>query len=763
MRGDSQISHCRWGVVGRVVVIAAVTLAALTIVSVAPASAAPQVGQGAGSVTQAYLTGATPGASVVLRDGGGRQVGAGRVDRLGSFLVRDLTPGSGYSFIVDGRAGNVFRVLDETPPPTNLYNNQSLHPGLNYIRMRDGITLAAVVRLPVGKTMADGPFPTVIEYSGYQIAAPNDFVLGAAGSALNRPDPAAPAISTLLGGITAPASGFASVNVQMRGSGCSGGAFDLFDYPTIYDGYDAIETVGRQPWVSHHKVGMVGISFSGISQIAVAGTRPPSLAAIAPMSTTDDLYSTGFPGGIFNAGFANSWLNERQEEALPAPQGGQPYPRVAIANGDRTCAANQRLRLQTQNIQKLVADNPTRTPSIFDHRAPAWWASRINVPVYLSGSLQDEQTGPQWTSIIPQFANNPNVWVKMINGSHFDSMGPQILGPWYEFLNLFVADRVPPPRPELTALGPVIYLATTSTPGRSIVTDRLSGSGSLAAAKARFARDPRITVFFGNGTQTSPAGNLSAPVSAGYGSWPPASVGDGTRLSLNTDGRLGDTGPSGRTSFRPDPAARPAGSLDVTGPSMVPWGANPPYKWAPVTGSNGLGFTSAPAPTSTVVVGPASLDLQLSSTAPDTDLQATLSEVRPDGTEQYVASGFLHASLRATDSAATALVPSRTWTGPQPLSGVQTVRIALNPVGHIFAKGSRIRVTITAPGGDRPSWRFATPQTHGKVVDTVELGVGGSSLVLPVVRGATTTLPAAPCASMRGEPCRKFIPAGNGG
>ena len=30
------------------------------------------------------------------------------------------------------------------------------------------------------------------------------------------------------------------------------GAFDLFDYPTIYDGYDAIESVAAQGWVKNH-------------------------------------------------------------------------------------------------------------------------------------------------------------------------------------------------------------------------------------------------------------------------------------------------------------------------------------------------------------------------------------------------------------------------------------------------------------------------------------------------------------------------------
>ena len=108
----------------------------------------------------------------------------------------------------------------------------------------------------------------------------------------------------------------------MRGSGCSGGAFDLFDLPTTYDGYDAVETVAAQSWVKGGKVGMGGISFSGITQLFVAGTQPPHLAAISPMSVSDDLYTaTGYPGGIFNSGFAKTWVQERMDEAKPAPAG----------------------------------------------------------------------------------------------------------------------------------------------------------------------------------------------------------------------------------------------------------------------------------------------------------------------------------------------------------------------------------------------------------------------------------------------------------
>lgn len=617
----------------------------------------------------------------------------------------------------------------------------------------------------MGKTLADGPFPTVIEHSGYQHAAPGDFLMGAVGGLAGAPDPMAPATGTLLGNLVAPVAGFASVNVQMRGSGCSGGAFDLFDYPTIYDGYDIVEAVAAQRWVKHHKVGMIGISFSGISQISAAGTRPPSLAAIAPMSLTDDLYSTGFPGGIFNDGFANSWLVDRQAEAEPAPaKGAQPYANELVRRGDKHCLANQKLRLQTQRIKQLIEENPTRTTALMEHRAPAHWAPKVDVPVYLVGALQDEQTGPQWTSIIPKFNGNSKVWVRMMNGAHLDSIGPQFLGPWYEFLRLYVDGTVPKPNPALTALMPAVYAAVTNAPGRQVVTARHPNAGSLAQAKAHFERDPRVQVFFDNGSGTPIPGNLSAPWSRGFGGWPVAAAGNGQRWTLDAGGRL-TTAPAAASSvsFRPDPKARPAGTMDVVGASTEPWSATARYNWAPIPGRAGVGFITGAQPRDVLMVGPASLDLQLSSSAPDTDLQATVSEVRPDGTEILVTTGLLRASLRATNGAATPLNPSRDWLVSSPLSGTQLTRISLNPIGHTIRKGSKIRVTITAPGGDKTSWRFHTPNTGGAVVDTLQLGVGGSSLVLPVIAGQWAGAGVPACADLRGQPCRRYRPAFNGG
>src|SRR4029079_3479440 len=106
------------------------------------------------------------------------------------------------------------------------------------------------------KTMADGPFPTVVEYSGYNPAEPS----------------ATPAQPSAL---IAWALSYGGVGVNMRGSGCSGGIFGIFDYATTADGYDVIETVGVQPWVLNNKVGMVGLSFPGITQLFVRGDLPP--------------------------------------------------------------------------------------------------------------------------------------------------------------------------------------------------------------------------------------------------------------------------------------------------------------------------------------------------------------------------------------------------------------------------------------------------------------------------------------------------------
>ena len=588
------------------------------------------------------MLGAKKGQRLQLLNAGGHVVGAGRADRFGSKIFRELSPGGGYRVRHGRKLSRPFRVLRAgANPPRSFYKHQKLKQGLNYVRVRDGVELAMTVRLPAGKKLSDGPFPTLIEYSGYQVAAPHDLL-----QSIGKNDPLAPATSTAVGSLIAPLLNFAVVSVQMRGSGCSGGAFDLFDLPTTYDGYDAVEEVAAQKWVKGGKVGMAGISFSGITQLFTAGTQPPHLAAIAPLSVTDDTYQgTGYPGGIFNSGFAKSWVVERMDDAKPAPAGGQPWAQELVKEGDKHCRANQKLRLQTQNALKIQRLNPFRTPSIFAQRAPGAWLKHDRVPTFLVGQFQDEQTGGHFAESLKYLNGRPDVFINLQNGVHVDSLSPSVITRWAEFLKLYVANEIPVVPDSVLSLSGALYAALADAPAAPVLQSRFAGMTNVAAAKAIFKRDPHVRVLMDNGAGPQGPGSIGATWELGFSAWPPKEA-KPSGYFLGPNGVLGaHPAKTSTAAYTPDPKARPRQTLPGNGDADA-WKAQPPYDWAPVAAGKGLGFTSAVLGKDVVIVGPSSLDLYLKSSRPDTDLQVTLSEVRPDGNETYVQNGWLRASHR---------------------------------------------------------------------------------------------------------------------
>jgi hypothetical protein len=80
----------------------------------------------------------------------------------------------------------------------------------------------------------------------------------------------------------------------------------------------------------------------------------------------------------------------------------------------------------------------------------------------------------------------------------------------------------------------------------------------------------------------------------------------------------------------------------------------------------------------------------------------------------------------------------------------------------VFRAGTRLRIVISAPGGDRPEWAFATPTTDNRVLDSVALGAAaGSSLVVNMVSGVQAPAAMPVCGALRGEPCRPYKALGN--
>ncbi|MGI9052996.1 MAG: CocE/NonD family hydrolase, partial [Ilumatobacteraceae bacterium] len=202
---------------------------------------------------QAAVLDAEPGDTLELvADVTGDVVAAGSVDDLGSLLFRTV-PADVYSVRNATATSESFKVapLDVVPPPS-FYAGQTLPAGgFGYLQTRDGTTLSINVVLP-GPPEA-GPYPTVVEYSGYDPSNP---------SAFGFPQ-------------LFPALGYAYIGVNMRGSGCSGGSWRFFEDAQLLDGYDAIEAIAAQPWVLNNRVGMVGVSYPGISQLFVAAQQPP--------------------------------------------------------------------------------------------------------------------------------------------------------------------------------------------------------------------------------------------------------------------------------------------------------------------------------------------------------------------------------------------------------------------------------------------------------------------------------------------------------
>jgi predicted acyl esterase len=742
----------------------------------APKATEMAVFKARGSIGEVYVVNAEEGDRLMLVSPKNKVLRTSGADSFGSKIFYRIKPGAGYTVRLrkDGEVYGTKRFNVRKPdanPKQSYYDRIELEEGLNYVKMRDGIELAMTVRLPVGKTLDDGPFPTYIEYSGYQVAAPNSLIATVIGGGPS--DPLAPATSTAVGSLVGPLLDFAVVSVQMRGSGCSGGGFDLFGLPTTYDGYDAVESVAAQDWVKGGKVGMGGISFSGITQLFTAGTQPPSLAAISPLSVTDEIYPAG---GISNKGFALSWVSDRARDAQPAPEGGQAYARILSdpenLNYDVRCADNQRLRLQTQDYTGLSQENQYRTPSLFKDRSPGAWIKRIQVPTFLVGSFQDEQTGGHFVESLKKFPkSNKNVWLNLQNGVHVDSLGPSTITRWTEFMNLFVADRIPEVPPLILALSGELYEFLADAPALPVEQSQFGDYTSVEKAKADFKKFYKRThLLMDNGAAIDGSpGAIGATWELNYNSWPIKQT-EPTRYYLGKGGKLNrrKSGKLSTAAYTGDPSTRPPQTLNGAGESDS-WVAQPPYDWAPISDGNGLGWITPVLGKDVVIGGPSSLDVWVKSSARDTDLQVTLTEVRPDGNETLVQNGWLRASHRKVNrrqSTELNPVPTHLKKDARKMrkGKFELVRVPIFQAAHAFRAGSKIRVNLQAPGGDRQIWDFDTLE-DGSIRNVI--GLGGkypSKIVMPVLKGKTakgTPLPVP--TALRGQPSRTYVPAPNGG
>jgi uncharacterized protein len=167
------------------------------------------------------------------------------------------------------------------------------------------------------------------------------------------------------------------------------------------------------------------------------------------------------------------------------------------------------------------------------------------------------------------------------------------------------------------------------------------------------------------------------------------------------------------------------------------------------------------------VLGAGAVQLWVRSSARNVDLQATVSEQRPDGREVFVQSGWLRTAARKlAGGRSTLLEPYPSYREDDvrtlPRGRWAKVVIPLYYQGHVYREGSRIRVTVSAPGGDQPIWAFAETEPGGSPrVDVAHSRTRRSRLVLPVLPGLGAPGGFPPCPGLRGQPCREYVPIEN--
>ena len=567
-----------------------------------------------------------------------------------------------------------------------------------YLTASDGASLAYTVVLP----STQGRFPVVMVYDGYS-----------AGYEPMTDNGDAPYMNAL------SADGFAVMGVNVPGTGCSSGSiYPPFGKAWAEDGAAAVTWAASQPW-STGKVGMLGASFPGFMALYVAAERPRGLVAIAPSGWTGNFYDAVYPGGMYDDVFPNLFDADQLQGSLGDEE-------TAAEAGDAQCEQNfavgQATRVPGQGggpPLDYVAVQAPQNPYDDGIWTDGIWEledaiPNIQVPVLTLNSYQDQDassTGPDYYSLL----NPRRSWFVLTNGWH--AVGDNS-NTWVDetvaFLDHFVA-----------------------------------------GADNGWQDTPKVQIWHETGIYSSD--DVEPRWVTSYPSWPlPTST---SALYLGAGDLLSQHRPA--SSEAPDSYRYPLPAGSMGDPQGMASSASAPsdnlWTTQPVSSGGNVAYTTPPLSHDLDIVGPSSLNLWLSSTATDTDVQVTISEVRPDGQEQYIQRGWLRMSERKLGPGSTATWPRPTYQPAdlQPLvPGVPTyARIPIYPFEHIFRAGSSIRISIEAPVGITGDFGFLfnpTPATNSVWHDKGHVSEWVFN-ALPIT-GPVPPLPA--CGSVIEEPCR---------
>jgi putative CocE/NonD family hydrolase len=547
------------------------------------------------------------------------------------------------------------------------------------MKTRDGVALSADIYRP----KAEGKFPVLLERTPYDkhrmTYAGADF------------------------GVRAAARGYVYVIQDCRGRFASEGEWYVFKDES-QDGYDAIEWAAALP-NSNGKVGLVGMSYVGVTQMLAAITTPPHLAGIMPVITGSNYHENWtYQGGALAESFDQGWSMYFAADVLN---------RRALK---ATTAAHGEMVLPLRDCPVFIPGAPTGLADYYldwlaHPRYDDYWKqwsieeqfAKIKVPGFHVAAWYDlfqDGTLKNYSGIKAQGGSEAarnDQKLLVFPGGHAglkpkigdidfgkDSV-PDLVAltlRWYDHVLKGIDNGIEKEKPvKIFVMGRNVWREEDSWP--------------LARA-----RQTRYYLHSGSNANT-----------------------------LSGDGTLSNSPPSEEP---PDKYIYdPADPVPTRGGPVPSGGSAGPVDQRPTEGRNDvLVYTSPAFSQDTEVTGPVTLELYVSSSAVDTDFTGKLIDVWPNGNAENLIDGILRARYRNSMEKAEFMNPGDTY----------KVTINLWSTSNVFLAGHKLRVEVSSsnfPRFDRNLNTGEDPESGKRMVKAANVIYHDhehpSALILPIV------------------------------
>ena len=595
-------------------------------------------------------------------------------------------------------------------PPPKAYRGQRTHS--RYLRMSDGVRLAADIILP-GDLPSDTRIPALLVQTRYWRATE---LRGLLRSVL-RPEDLNPRMRGYRPFFTG--RGLAFVYVDVRGTGAS---FGRWPYPweprCIDDAREVVDWIISQPW-SNGKVAGIGVSYLGTTAELLLAANHPAIRAVIPMFNHPDAYvDIGFPGGVFEERFIQSWS-------------------AFSRNLDRNVVPKELGRLGRWFVKgvKPVDDDPR---GVLLQAAIAEHAQNGNVDE-LTQKVEYRDDAP-WELGYSMDETAVHRYRGIIEGT-----GAAMYG-WGSWMDAGTADAV------------LRRFLTYRNPQWAII-GAWNHGGLMQASPYRRPHAPPTPTLLGQWTEvfrfletfllSDSAGTSSASVLHYYTmgeeewhtthAWPPEGVqpecwyfGDQGSLSLQPP----------RAELSED---RYQVDFEATTGLYNRWWEMGAVEMKTVTYGDRrhpdlrlLTYTSEPLDEDTEITGHPVVTMHLTSTEPDAAIHVYLEDVDPSGRVTYITEGQLRARCRLLSAATppySLAVPYRTFrredARPMVPGEIAELTFGLLPTSVLIRRGRRIRVAVA--GHDKGTF-VRIPRAGGLVLGVQRSQQHPSSIVLPIRR-----------------------------